>query len=340
MKIRNERADVAERQAFDAASVALKVLGVALDAEAPVHLIAEVDAEVFGVGDPDVGMGQQELADRRIEGEAVDAVPGRIDEHRARPVGDVARCDQIPAGLEELEFLGRAGLFLPPVDAENGAHGHVEVDVRGAVEGVENEEVLAHRVLVGNAHEFGVLLGGEAGSPASPPRRTPNSCAFPTSTRWASTSSFSTPSTAPRTSTSTCPWAPFSASTGGKKSPARPRNSSSSSPAGIWSQRATSPTGRARCSSIRPGTASTASPSIRRSASSCCPIPTSGSPTPNTSASTSAMRCTGASASSATPNTFRATEAASKACRSATSARSFRIFIATYSPAGSSTTVS
>ncbi len=111
-------------------------------------------------------MGQQELADRRVESEAVDAVPGRINEHRARTVGDVARGDQVPAGLEELGYRHRAGSFAPLVDGEDGAHGHVEVHVRGAVERVEDEEVFAHRVLVGDGHELGVLLGGQAGQPA------------------------------------------------------------------------------------------------------------------------------------------------------------------------------
>ena len=54
----------------------------------------------------------------------------------------------------------------PPVDAEDRADGHVEIDVRGAVERIEDEEVLAHRVLVGDGQEIDVLLGGQPGQAA------------------------------------------------------------------------------------------------------------------------------------------------------------------------------
>ena len=44
-------------------------------------------------------MGKQELADRGVEGEAVDAVAGGVDEHRACAVGDVAGGDQVAPRL-------------------------------------------------------------------------------------------------------------------------------------------------------------------------------------------------------------------------------------------------
>ena len=146
--------------------MALQELRVALDAQAPVHLVAEVDAEILGLGDGDVRVGEQELADEWIEGEAVDAVARRVDEHRARAVGDIAGRDEVAAGLEELGLIDWARLFFPPIDPENGAHRHVEIDVGRAVKRVEDEQILAHRILIGDAQEVGVLLGGQSGQPA------------------------------------------------------------------------------------------------------------------------------------------------------------------------------
>ncbi len=107
-------------------------------------------------------MAEQELADRRIQREAVDAGAGRVDQHRRGAVQDVARSDLRRAALEtvvERAPLPRRNL---PVDAEDRPDGDVDVDVRRAVERVEDHDVVAGRELVGDRDERLVLLGRHA----------------------------------------------------------------------------------------------------------------------------------------------------------------------------------
>ena len=49
-----------------------------------------------------LGMGEQELADGRIEGEAGDALPGGVDQHGAGAVDHVARRDLLAPGLQHV----------------------------------------------------------------------------------------------------------------------------------------------------------------------------------------------------------------------------------------------
>src|SRR4030066_76932 len=75
MEIGDESSDVAQGETLDPTLVALQELGVEPDSLTPIDLIAEVDAEVFRPrGHPDVRVGEQEFSDRRVQGEAMDAV--------------------------------------------------------------------------------------------------------------------------------------------------------------------------------------------------------------------------------------------------------------------------
>ena len=75
-------------------------------------------------------MREQELADRRIECEAMYALPGRVHHHGAGSIDDVTRCNLPAAGLEKV--LERT---LPAVGdlAHNGedcTDGHIDIDIR------------------------------------------------------------------------------------------------------------------------------------------------------------------------------------------------------------------
>ena len=75
-------------------------------------------------------MREQELADRRIEREAVRALPRRVHEHRARAVDDVARGHLTTAGLQHVLELTVAAARDLADDGEDRADRHVHVDVR------------------------------------------------------------------------------------------------------------------------------------------------------------------------------------------------------------------
>src|SRR6185437_4643823 len=91
-------------------------------------------------------VGENEGADGGVEREAVNAVAGGVDEHGRRTVDDVAGGNLFGAGQQDgfLEWL--AGNAL--VDGEDGADVDVDVDVGGAVERVEDDDVSA-RLRVG-----------------------------------------------------------------------------------------------------------------------------------------------------------------------------------------------
>ena len=75
-------------------------------------------------------MREQKLADRRIEREAVHALAGRVDQHGAGPVDNVARRDLAAAQLQHVAQLAarsRADLLEHRKDRP---HGYVHIDVR------------------------------------------------------------------------------------------------------------------------------------------------------------------------------------------------------------------
>ena len=112
-------------------------------------------------------MAEQELADRRIEREAVDTVAGAVDEHRRGTVHHVPRTDLVPAALQailDLSALTRRDLA---VNGEYGADGDVRIDVRGAVERIEEQHVVAGAELLRDGQEVLGLFGGHAGQVAT-----------------------------------------------------------------------------------------------------------------------------------------------------------------------------
>ena len=112
-------------------------------------------------------MREQELADRRIEREAVHALARRVDEHRARAVDDVARGDLTAARLQHVFELAVPAARDLPNDGEDRADRHVDVDVRRAVERIEQQAVLAALEVLGNLDDARLFLGRHGAQPAA-----------------------------------------------------------------------------------------------------------------------------------------------------------------------------
>src|SRR5439155_16655406 len=104
-------------------------------------------------------MRKQELADRGIEGEAVHALPGRVDQHRARAIEDVAGCDLRSAFLETVGERARTLLGgAPAMNREDRADRDVDADVGRAVERIVEQHVLAAAPVLAYLHRDGVLV--------------------------------------------------------------------------------------------------------------------------------------------------------------------------------------
>src|SRR5882672_12336522 len=134
MDVGHERADVARVLRFHAAAPAVAVLertDDALDARRPLVPVTLVDAVVLAdVGRADVGMRQQKLTDGGIEGEAVHALPRRVDEHRARAIQDVTGGDLRAAFLETVGERART-LFrgTAPMNRKDRPDRDIDADV-------------------------------------------------------------------------------------------------------------------------------------------------------------------------------------------------------------------
>ena len=115
--------------------VALEAAHGGLHAFVPAPEVALVHAVVLAdPGRDDAGMGEQKLADRGIEREAVHPLPRRVHQHRARPVHHVAGGDLLAPRLQHVAHRAPALHAHPAVDAEDGADRGIDVDVGGAVE--------------------------------------------------------------------------------------------------------------------------------------------------------------------------------------------------------------
>ena len=89
---------------------------------------------------------QQESPDFRFQRESENASPGGIDKDGGGTVDDIPGGYLLPAGLQGCVRSGH------PVgasqDGKDGAHTHVDVDVRGTIEGIEDDDVFAGRGVV------------------------------------------------------------------------------------------------------------------------------------------------------------------------------------------------
>ena len=124
------------------------------------------------VGDADFGVGLHEGVGLAVEGEAVDAVADGEHEHRGRAVDREARRHLVAPRLQERGLVRLAHLAVGRLraaqDREDGADRDVDVDVGRAVERVEQQQVLAARVVRRDRPRLLHLLGGERGEVAAP----------------------------------------------------------------------------------------------------------------------------------------------------------------------------
>ena len=170
VEVRDQRAGVARAVgAVRRGVVDLEPVHVALGAIGPAEVVPLVDAvDPAARRGVNLGVGEQELADRGLEREAVHAVAGGVDQHGARAVHDVAGAQLAVSRLQAV--LKRAAAFARHASQhrEDGADIDVGVDVRRAVQGVEVEHVLARGLILRRRHDVLVLLRDQHGELAGP----------------------------------------------------------------------------------------------------------------------------------------------------------------------------
>lgn len=145
MEIRDQRANVACRVAGP-----LTVIDVAAHSFTPTVVVALVDrVDTAPTRFPDVLVRQEKFTDRRVEGESVFALACRIDEHHAGSIDEITSAQLLSAGPQEVLDLWLRTLFAS-VDGENGTYAHVDIDIRRSVHRIEDENIRAAYVVLGN----------------------------------------------------------------------------------------------------------------------------------------------------------------------------------------------
>ncbi len=138
----------------------------------PVALVGHVDGEFLGrLWHLDVVVGEHEAAEFTIQGEALYAIAQGQHQHGLRAVDGVAGSDLLGARLEE-GVLAQVTGFTVALGAaqhrEDGADRDVDVDIAGAVQRVEHQQVGTFGVLAGDLVGVVHFLGGHAGQVAAP----------------------------------------------------------------------------------------------------------------------------------------------------------------------------
>jgi hypothetical protein len=77
-----------------------------------------------------------------------------VDEHRGRPVDDVAGGELTPPRLQQVLKAAALALRDLLVDGKDRAHRHVDRDVSGAVERVVQQDVVPARKLIGDRYRI------------------------------------------------------------------------------------------------------------------------------------------------------------------------------------------
>ena len=116
-------------------------------------------------------MSQHEFADVAIQREAVDALAGGQNQDGSRAVD--AETGRYLRGALLHEILGGNGLLAlgSAHDGEDGPDRQVDLDVAGAIQRIEGNQVLALGEFVRNLDDFIVFLGRHGGQVASPLQR-------------------------------------------------------------------------------------------------------------------------------------------------------------------------
>src|ERR1700722_10534670 len=116
---------------------------VTLDRRLPITRIRSVDGELGGLlRDAQVRMGEHELTDLAIEGKAVDPAPGAQHEHGRGSVDGIAGANLRHARLQKVLFGRLADPIRATQHRKDTADRDVHIDVRGAVQGIEQQQIL------------------------------------------------------------------------------------------------------------------------------------------------------------------------------------------------------
>ncbi len=141
MEVRDQAADV-PRAVLAAKTARPQHLNVGPILLRPARRIGLVGAVVAAlVGHLHALVAEHEGADGWIEGEAVHPFAGRIYQHGRRTVDNISRCNLRIAGTKDGGL--KLALGKTAQHAEDGSHVDVHVDVGGAVERIEDDDVLA-----------------------------------------------------------------------------------------------------------------------------------------------------------------------------------------------------
>lgn len=169
VRVGNHATDIPRTVRLAVGGGGLERLEVLLDVVLPVQRVTLVD----GVDRPRLGqlhvrVGQDELAQAVVEGEAVDAAALHGDDQLGGgAVHGEAGGDQLSAGLEDVG-LGALGALGQLVDGEDGADGDTSVEVGGAVDGVAGDGVAGLAALL-EVDDVLLLLGHQQRALAARP---------------------------------------------------------------------------------------------------------------------------------------------------------------------------
>ncbi len=122
---------------------------VALHRRLPETLVGRIDRVLTGVGGYRQLGGEYVLAILPTQCECLDALAGAQHELRRRAVQGVARCNLLASSLQETSVAKRPHRGLQ--HRKYGADRGVDVDVSGAIKGVEQSQIL----LVGSLRSLG-----------------------------------------------------------------------------------------------------------------------------------------------------------------------------------------
>lgn len=146
VEIGDERSDIARRVGASGGRVGfLAIFEVFLHSRREIYIISLIYRVQSAVRRCfDEGVREAEFAYGCVEGESVDAVSRRVDQHGRRSVDYISGCDLIDARLQEFFLRGfRSYRGEAAVDRKYRADRNVNIDVRGAVERVHADQVFA-----------------------------------------------------------------------------------------------------------------------------------------------------------------------------------------------------
>ena len=129
----------------------LVFVDVAVHGRVPVAHVVHVDGEFVRVfGNAQVVLRENEAALLAVQREGGHAVAHGEHQRGLQTVDAVARRHLAAAGLEKVFLLHAAAFFGHVQHAEDSANAHVHLDVAGAVQRIEQQQVFALRVAVGH----------------------------------------------------------------------------------------------------------------------------------------------------------------------------------------------